>query len=83
MSWQSVLKAVYTQPVLYSLKQIFDALQPWEIYSRSIAGKRLYIANYEYLMERMIKLSRIDALTLNQVIQYLSINILSGQQQLS
>lgn len=82
-SWNSLLNTIYTQPVLFSLKQIFDALQPWEIYSRSITKRRLYIANYEYLMERMIKFSRIDALTLNQIIQYLSINILSGQQQLS
>lgn len=82
-SWTDLLNAIYTQPVLFSLKQIFDALQPWEIYSRSITKRRLYIANYEYLMERMIKFSRIDALTLNQIIQYLSINILSGQQQLS
>lgn len=82
-SWTALLNAIYTQPVLFSLKQIFDALQPWEIYSRSITKRRLYIANYEYLMERMIKFSRIDALTLNQIIQYLSINILSGQQQLS
>lgn len=83
MSWTDLLTAIYTQPVLFSLKHIFDALQPWENYSRSIAKRRLYIANYEYLIERMIKLSRIDALTLNQIVQYLSINILSGQQQLS
>ena len=54
-----------------------------EIYSYSSDRKRLYIANYEYLMEKMIKFSRIDALTLNQVIEYLGINILTGQQQLS
>lgn len=83
MNWTDLLTAIYTQPVLFSLKQIFDALQPWENYSRSIAKRRLYIANYEYLIERMIKFSRIDALTLNQIVQYLSINILSGQQQLS
>lgn len=83
MNWFSVLNEVYTQPVLFALKRIFDSLKPWEIYSRSSSKKRLYIANYEYLMERMIKFSRIDALTLNQVIEYLSINILTGQQQLS
>lgn len=83
MNWTDLLTAIYTQPVLFSLKQIFDALQPWENYSRSIAKRRLYIANYEYLIERMIKFSRIDALTMNQIVQYLSINILSGQQQLS
>ncbi len=83
MNWFDVLNEVYTQPVLYALKRIFDALKPWEIYSNSANRKRLYIANYEYLLERMIKFSRIDALTLNQILEYLSINILTGQQQLS
>ena len=83
MEWFDVLNLVYSQPVLYALKQIFDALKPWEIYTRSSDKKRLYIANYEYLLEKMIKFSRIDALTLNQVLEFLSINILTGQQQLS
>lgn len=83
MSWTDLLNEVYTQPVLHALKDIFDSLKPWEIYSYSSDKKRLYIANYEYLMEKMIKFSRIDALTLNQVIEYLGINILTGQQQLS
>ena len=83
ISWKDVLNEIYTQPVLYALKHIFDALQPWEMYSKSVSKKRLYIANYEYLMERMIKFSRIDALTLNQVIEFLNINILTRQQQLS
>ena len=83
MSWFDALNEVYTQPVLYALKRMFEALKPWEIYSHVADKKRLYIANYEYLLERMIKFSRIDALTLNQVLEYLSINILTGQQQLS
>lgn len=83
MSWDKVLDEVYTQPVLYALKEIFGALQPWENYSYVAEKKKMYIANYEYLMEKMIKFSRIDALTLNQIIEYLGINILTGQQQLS
>ena len=83
ISWMSLLNEVYTQPILFMLKKIFDALQPWKIYSNFSNKKRLYIANYEYLLERMIKFSKIDALTLNQVVEYLSINILTGQQQLS
>ena len=83
IDWFEVLSGVYSQPVLYALKQIFDALKPWEIYTHSSDKKRLYIANYEYLLEKMIKFSRVDALTLNQVMEYLSINILTGQQQLS
>lgn len=83
MTWNSVLAEVYSQPILYVLKRIFDALQPWETYSSVPDRQRLYIANYEYLLEKMIKFSRVDALTLNQVIEYLEINILTGQQQLS
>ncbi|NYB74957.1 ATP-dependent helicase [Sedimentibacter hydroxybenzoicus DSM 7310] len=83
MSWNSVLSEVYSQPILYVLKKIFDTLQPWENYSLVPDKQRMYIANYEYLLERMIKFSRIDALTLSQVIEYLGINILTGQQQLS
>ena len=83
ISWFDTLNEVYTQPVLFALKRIFDALKPWEIYSCLAEKKRLYIANYEYLLECIIKFSRIDALTLNQVLEYLSINILTSQQQLS
>lgn len=82
-NWEAVLAEVYSQPILYALKRIFDALHPWENHSAIPERQRLYIANYEYLLERMIKFSRIDALTLNQLTQYLSINILTGQQQLS
>lgn len=83
ITWFDTLNEVYTQPVLFALKRIFDALKPWEIYSCLAEKKRLYIANYEYLLECIIKFSRIDALTLNQVLEYLSINILTSQQQLS
>ena len=81
--WSSILDGIYSQPVLFALKQLFDELQPWQNYSVVPDRQRLYIANYEYLLEQMIKYSRIDALTLNQIIQFLSINILTGQQQLS
>ena len=83
MTWNSLLAEVYSQPILYVLKRIFDVLQPWETHSSVPDKQKMYIANYEYLLERMIKFSRIDALTLNQVIEYLGINILTGQQQLS
>lgn len=34
-------------------------------------------------MEKMIKFTHVDTLTLNQIIEYLGINILTGQRQLS
>ncbi len=83
LTWHELLKIVYTHPILFTLKKIFDELQPWENYSIVKNKQRLYIANYDYLLERMIKFSRIDALTLNQILVYLGINILTGQKQLS
>lgn len=82
-SWQQIVDEAYTQPVLYVLKQLYDALEPWKHYSRNPDGQRYYMANYEYLLERIIKYSRIDSLTLNQIAEYLKINILTRQQQLA
>ena len=83
MTWSELLEEVYSQPILFVLKKIFDSLQPWENYSVVRDKQRLYIANYDYLLERMIKFSRIDALTLNKIIEYLGVNILTRQKQLS
>ena len=83
MSWQEIINEAYTQPILFVLKHLYDALQPWKQYSYNSADQRYYMANYEYLMERIIKYSRVDTLTLNQIVEYLRINILTGQQQLS
>lgn len=81
--WQDVLDEVYAQPVLYALKHIYDALEPWKIYSRNPSAQTFYMANYDYLLEKIIKFSRIDTLTLNQIAKYLEINILTRQQELA
>lgn len=81
--WQEVLNEVYAQPVLYALKHIYDALEPWKIYSRNASAQAFYIANYDYLLEKIVKFSRIDTLTINQISQYLKINILTKQQELA
>ncbi len=81
--WQEVLNEVYTQPVLYVLKHIYDALEPWKIYSRNSTAQSFYMANYDYLLEKIVKFSRIDSLSINQISKYLEINILSRQQELS
>lgn len=81
--WQDVLSEVYAQPVLYALKHIYDALEPWKIYSRNPSAQVFYMANYDYLLEKIVKFFRIDTLTLNQIAKYLEINILTRQQELA
>lgn len=82
-TWQQIVNEAYTQPILYVLKLLYDALQPWKQYSHNSLAQKHYMMNYEYLMERIIKYSRVDTLTLNQVVEYLRVCILSGQHQLS
>lgn len=83
MTWHQIVSEAYSQPILFVLKHIYDALQPWKKYSHSKNEQQHYLANYDYLIERIIQFSRVDTLTLNQIVEYLRINILTGQQQLA
>ena len=82
-TWQQVIDEAYTHPILFTLKQLYNALQPWKQYGYQPQDQKHYMANYEYLVERIIKYSHTDTLTLNQIADYLKINILTGQQQLA
>lgn len=82
-TWQEVLDEIYAQPVLYALKHIYDALEPWKIYNSSFSAQEFYMTNYEYLLEKIIKFTRVDTLTINQISKYLEINILTKQQELA
>ncbi len=79
--WSEVLEEVYAQPVLYALKHIYDVLEPWKIYGETYADQQFYMANYDYLLEKIVRFSRIDTLTLNKIAKYLEINILTGKQE--
>ncbi len=82
-TWEGVLEEVYSQPILYALKRIFDALKPWLQFSNKNSEQEFYISNYEYLLERIVKFYRVDALTLTQISKYLEINIVTRQKELS
>lgn len=82
LTWTQVVEKAYTQPVLFVLKNIYDALQPWRQFSADPDEQYFYTINYEYLLEEMTRDSRIEALTLNQVAEYLKINILTSQQKM-
>ena len=81
--WKEVLDEVYSQPVLYALKHIYDALEPWKTYSTNPYDQMLYMANYDFLLEKIISFAKVDTLTVNQISRYLKINILTKQQELS
>lgn len=68
---------------LCNKKHIYDALEPWKVFSQNPSEQSFYMANYDYLLEKIVKFSRIDTLTINQIAKYLEINILTRQQELA
>jgi len=82
-TWRQLVNRAYTQPILSVIKQIYDGFQPWRQYSPIRRDQQHYVANYEYLIETIIKHGRVDSLTLNQIAEYLRICILTQQEQAS
>lgn len=80
-TWNDILAKINTQPVLNVLRELFNSLKPWKNYSNSITRQKNYIANYEYLIERMIHYCRVDAITLIRIQQYLQVNITTRQSE--
>lgn len=82
-SWNDIIEMALTEPVLYVLRKIYEALQPWQKYNNSYSSQRFYMENYEYLLEKITKFFKIDTLTINEVADYLRINILTKRKELS
>ena len=80
-TWQEVVNGAYAQPILFVLHHLYEALRPWKKYSAEKAAQRHYMANYEYLIEHIIRSSRVDALTLHWMTEFLKIAILTEQEQ--
>ena len=80
-TWQQVVNEAYTQPILFVLKHLYDALQPWKQHSREVAAQHSYRVNYEYLMECIIGAAQIDTLTLSRMASFLKVHILTNQKR--
>ena len=78
-TFEEIINEVYTKPILYVLKRIYDGLKPWRPYNNDEMQRKLYRDNYSYLLERIVKYFNVDNLTINQMFEYLRINIVTGQ----
>ena len=82
-SWRQLVLDAGTKPILYVLKQIFDTLCPWKNYSEKEEEQLFYRENYEYLLECIVKYSRVDSLTITSILRYLKVNIVTKQEHTS
>lgn len=79
--WNDIVKETRNLPVLMLLRNIYEASRPWEKYDASEVGQKFYKANYELVLEKIIKMYSVDYLTLNVIENSLHINILTKQQE--
>ncbi|MEZ3430515.1 MAG: UvrD-helicase domain-containing protein [Lachnospiraceae bacterium] len=82
-SWNEIISDTKIQPILMLLRNIYEGCQPWYQYSENENEQRFYKANYELVLEKIIRTYSVDYLTLNVIEQSLRISILTRQEELA
>ena len=80
MTWQDLINDIQSQPILKTLRIIYEATKPWKAYSGDKARQEYYRANYEQLFEELAKMNKRNYLTLDYINETLHINILTGSE---
>lgn len=81
--WFEIVQETRTKPVLMLLRNIYEATNPWNKYDEEIVNQKFYKANYELVLEKIIKTYSVDYLTLNVIENSLHINIITKQEELA
>lgn len=82
-TWEQIIIDTKVQPILMLLRSIYEGCQPWYQYSDIDSEQRFYKANYELVLERIIKTYSVDYLTLNAIEHSMHINIMTKQEELA
>lgn len=81
--WEQIISDIKVQPILMLLRNIYEGCQPWYRYSAVDSEQRFYKANYELVLEKIIKTYSVDFLTLNVIEHSMHINIMTKQEELA
>lgn len=82
-TWEQIICDTKIQPILMLLRNIYEGCQPWFHYSENKNEQRFYKANYELVLEKIIKTYSVDYLTLNVIEHSMHINIMTKQEELA
>lgn len=82
-TWEKIIVDTKVQPILMLLRSIYEGCQPWYQYSDTDSEQRFYKANYELVLEKIIKTYSVDYLTLNVIEHSMHINIMTKQEELA
>lgn len=76
-SWDVILEATKTTPILQVLQILQGQLKPWENYSSTELGKRFYQINSSFLFEEIVRRIGLDSLTIIRLLKFMKINLIS------
>ena len=82
-NWEQIISDTKIQPILMLLRNIYEGCQPWFRYSDNENAQIFYKANYELILEKIIKTYSVDYLTLNVIEHSMHINIMTKQEELA
>lgn len=79
-TWTSLIRDVQNEPILKTLRLIYESTKPWKSYSSDEHMQEYYRVNYERLFEEFTKMNKKSYLTLASINETLRINIMTGTE---
>lgn len=80
-TWEQLIRDIQNEPVLKTLRLIYEATKPWKAFSPSDEYmQEYYRANYELVFEELSNMNKKSYLTLDSINESLHINIMTGTE---
>jgi len=80
-TWKELIRDIQNEPVLKTLRLIYEATKPWKAFSPSDEYmQEYYRANYELVFEELSKMNNKSYLTLDSINESLHISIMTGTE---
>lgn len=80
-TWKELIRDIQNEPVLKTLRLIYEATKPWKAFSPSDEYmQEYYLANYDLVFEELSKMNKKSYLTLDSINESLHISILTGTE---
>ncbi|WP_019680705.1 UvrD-helicase domain-containing protein [Ruminococcus flavefaciens] len=79
-TWGELIKDIQNEPILKTLRLIYEATKPWTAYSSDEYRQEYYRVNYELVFEELSKMNKRSYLTLDSINESLHIYIMTGTE---
>lgn len=81
LTWSGIMKKLRTESILQVLRELYQALRPWDRYSEDEWLQKFYKLNVDLLFEKIIEASNVDVLTVHSLADFVQTSIVSKRQE--